>query len=58
MEELLEGGKLGDYSYKIVLTEYGKIYFTVTEPIGVVVDSGSARTPERAMDCVRRACAS
>lgn len=56
MEELLESGQLGEYSYQIVLNEYGEIYFTVTEPIGEVVDSGSAKTPERAMDLVRLAC--
>lgn len=58
MEELLKSGKVGNYFYQISLSEYGKIYFTVTEPVGSVVDSGSAKSPEIAMKRVRQACAS
>ena len=57
MEELLESGKFGEYSYQISLTEYGEIYFSVTEP-GAVVDCGSVKSPEIAMKRVRQACAS
>lgn len=54
-EELLKSGKLGDYSYQISLSEYGEISYQVTEPVGSVVDSGCAKSPEVAMRRVRQA---
>jgi hypothetical protein len=56
VEEVLKSGKRGEYSYKVFLTEFGKLYFTVTAPVGELVESGGVRSLDAAMERVQLAC--